>query len=245
MTALTPQLAGLRRGAGQAGMRALDLVGAAALLVLFLPLLVLIAIAIKIDSRGPVLFQCRRVGFQGRELRMLKFRKMDEWAEGAAVTISRDARFTRVGRALSATKLDELPQLWNVLKGEMSLVGPRPEDPGFVDLKPEEYARILSVKPGITGLSQLAFAREGEILDPEDLIADYVNRLLPQKAALDVLYARRCSLGMDLSILFWTGVAVILRREVAVHRTTGRLGLRRRPRKAAGDVAASNVRVST
>jgi lipopolysaccharide/colanic/teichoic acid biosynthesis glycosyltransferase len=121
------------------------------------------------------------------------------------------------------------PQLWNVLKGEMTLVGPRPERPDFVDLRAEEYTRILGVKPGMTGLCQLAFAREGEALDHEDCVRDYVERLLPQKTALDLLYVGRRSLPMDLGILAWTAVAVLLRRDVAVDRATGRLGLRRRP----------------
>jgi lipopolysaccharide/colanic/teichoic acid biosynthesis glycosyltransferase len=163
---------------------------------------------------------------------MLKFRKMCDGATGVALTVADDARFTRVGRMLARTKLDELPQLWNVLKGQMSLVGPRPEDPGFVARLPERYARILEVKPGVTGLCQLAFAKESEVLEADDRLTHYVERLLPQKAAMDELYATQRSLGMDLRILVWTALAVLLRRDVAVHRGTGRLGLRRRTREA-------------
>jgi lipopolysaccharide/colanic/teichoic acid biosynthesis glycosyltransferase len=160
---------------------------------------------------------------------MLKFRKMRNGASGVAVTLSGDERFTRVGRVLAKAKIDELPQLWNVLKGEMTLVGPRPEHPDFVALRAGDYTTILGVKPGITGLCQLAFAKEGEALDHEDCVRDYVERLLPQKTALDLLYVDRRSVLMDLSILAWTAVAVLLRRDVAVDRSTARLGLRRRP----------------
>ena len=209
--------------------RLIDVVVSGALLVVALPVIAVVAAAVRLDTGGPVFFRCRRVGFQGTELQMLKFRKMRNGASGAALTVSGDERFTRVGRVLAKAKVDELPQLWNVLKGEMTLVGPRPEDPGFVALRPADYATILKVKPGITGLCQLAFAKEGDVLDQQDCVRDYVERLLPQKTELDLLYVGRHSLLMDLSILGWTGVAVLLRRDVAVGRSTGRLGLRRRP----------------
>jgi lipopolysaccharide/colanic/teichoic acid biosynthesis glycosyltransferase len=210
--------------------RLMDIAVAGVLLLVFLPLLVVVAAAIRLDSPGPIFFRCRRVGFRGAELQMLKFRKMRDGAPGAAVTLSTDDRFTTVGRVLAKTKLDELPQLWNVLKGEMTLVGPRPEDPQFVALHSEDYASILTVKPGMTGFCQLAFAKEGDIFDPEDRIRDYVERLLPQKVALDLLYVDRRSLLLDLGILAWTGIAVLARRDVAVNRSAGTLGVRRRPR---------------
>lgn len=228
----------MRRRADVVAKRVLDLVVSALLLTVFLPLVLVVAAVIKLDSRGPVFFRCRRVGFGGGDLRMLKFRKMRHAAAGTALTLADDGRFTRVGKWLAKSKLDELPQLWNVLKGEMSLVGPRPEDPKFVELQRVEYDTILTVKPGITGLCQLAFAKEGEILDPEDRVADYVNRLLPQKAALDKVYAQRRSLLLDLKILIWTSIAVFARRDVAVHRATARMNLRRRP-KAAETVAVA------
>jgi lipopolysaccharide/colanic/teichoic acid biosynthesis glycosyltransferase len=131
-----------------------------------------------------------------------------------------------LGSFLARTKLDELPQLWNVLKGEMSLVGPRPEDPAFVEVNHRAYATILEVRPGITGLSQLAFAAESDVLDPSDRQGHYVRRILPQKICMDQLYAARRSLRMDLRILWWTARAVVAKREVAVNRETGRLTLR-------------------
>ena len=220
-----------RRRCSDAGKRLLDLAVAAFVIALFLPVVAIVAAAIKLDSRGPVFYRCRRVGFRGAELAMLKFRKMHDSAAGVALTLADDARFTRVGRLLAKTKLDELPQLWNVLKGEMTLVGPRPEDPAFVNLRQADYAFILQVKPGVTGFCQLAFAKEGEILDHDDRVDAYVTRLLPQKAALDRLYVERRSFGMDLKILVWTTVAVFWRRDVAVNRTTGDLTLRQ-PRTA-------------
>jgi lipopolysaccharide/colanic/teichoic acid biosynthesis glycosyltransferase len=214
-----------------AARRTLDIAVSAVLLLVALPVLIAVAVAIKLDSDGPIFFRSRRAGFRGEDLLMLKFRKMRDGAAGAAVTVSGDDRFTRVGRLLARTKLDELPQLWHVLKGEMSLVGPRPEDPSFVRLRSGDYTTILSVKPGVTGLCQLAFAKESEILRVDDRILDYVERLLPQKAALDVLYVARRSLRMDLRILGWTAVVVLGRRDVAVDRVSAKLGLRRRPRE--------------
>ncbi len=123
----------------------------------------------------------------------------------------------------------------------MSLVGPRPEDPAFVSLRRAEYERILTVKPGITGLAQLAFAREMEILDPNDRIGDYVRRLMPQKMLLDELYVALRSNRMYVGALWWTVVAVGLRREVAVNRTTARMNLRRRPAAVAGEAQMEGV----
>ena len=212
-----------------AAKRATDFVVSASLLILLLPVIILVAVAIKVDSRGPIFYRCARVGYRGQELGMVKFRKMYDGASGSPLTATEDRRFTRVGGFLAASKLDEIPQLWNVLKGEMSLVGPRPEDARFVALDDRSYAEILRVKPGITGLSQLAFSEESRILDPSDRIRDYVERVLPQKMRMDALYATRQSLSMDARVLAWTAVAVALRQPVAVHRETGSMGLRRRP----------------
>jgi lipopolysaccharide/colanic/teichoic acid biosynthesis glycosyltransferase len=157
---------------------------------------------------------------------MLKFRKMRVDAEGPILTIAGDDRFTRIGRFLVATKFDEIPQLWNVLRGQMGLVGPRPEDPEMVALHRGSYAAILGVRPGITGLCQLAFAKEGAILDRDDRLRDYVERLLPQKMFIDGVYVTSHSFSMDLRILVWTVIAVASGRDVAVDRTTGRLSFR-------------------
>lgn len=221
---------------GKAGMidrglkRAVDIVVSLVLLLLLSPVILACALAIKLESRGPVFYRAPRVGRGGRALPVLKFRKMVDGASGQALTGDRDPRFTRMGRLLAVSKLDELPQLWNVLCGGMSLVGPRPEDAGFVRLHEAAYREILSVRPGVTGLSQLAFAKEAEILDPEDRVAHYVDQILPQKVRMDCLYAGVRTLGMDVRILVWTVLPVLLRRDVAVNRATGRLTMRRRQR---------------
>jgi lipopolysaccharide/colanic/teichoic acid biosynthesis glycosyltransferase len=220
-----------RRGpdaARSAVKRAIDVVVAAAALVLLSPLFVAIAVLVVLDSPGPVFYRAPRVGFRGQPLAMLKFRKMHRAARGAELTIAGDARLTRVGAWLARTKLDELPQLWHVLRGEMSLVGPRPESPSFVARFPVEYGVILATRPGLTGYTQLAFAREGSILDPHDAQGHYLRALLPQKVELDVLYASRLSTRRDVQILVATFRTLVLRQAVAVNRATGALTLRHR-----------------
>ena len=208
--------------------RALDIVVSGLALLLLLPLIVLTALLVRLDSPGPAFFRCDRAGHRGRTLRMLKFRKMHDGASGRALTMDDDERFTRLGPWLAKFKLDEIPQLWHVLTGEMSLVGPRPEDMGFVEHHRHDYRDILRVKPGITGLSQIAFAEESRILDDDDPLGHYLDRLLPQKVGLDRLYAASRTVWFDLRILFWTFAAVFLRRPVAVHRDSGRMNLRKR-----------------
>jgi lipopolysaccharide/colanic/teichoic acid biosynthesis glycosyltransferase len=215
----------------EASVRIFDFVAALFLLFLLTPLIVLISIGILIDSRGPLLYGATRVGRYGQPFRMLKFRKMNAQAQGPPLTVATDTRFTRLGRLLAKTKLDELPQLWNVVRGDMSLVGPRPEDIAFVSLLRDDYEEILTVPPGITGLSQLAFAKESQLLAANDSHDYYIERLLPQKVALDRLYARRRSLLLNLQVMLWTGVVVSLIGDVAVNRVTGRATLRRRPRQ--------------
>lgn len=225
-------------------IRAFDVGVSVVLLLLLLPVIVLAAVAVRLDSPGPSFFRAERVGFKGRRLAMLKFRKMRDDATGLALTAAGDHRFTRIGGRLAKFKIDELPQLWNVLRGQMSLVGPRPETSEFVALHSREYEIILSVRPGVTGLSQVAFAEESRILDrlsrvglaegsrilTDDVkpLEHYVARILPQKVGMDCMYARERTLGLNLRILFWTTAAVIMRRQVAVHRGSGKMNLRRR-----------------
>jgi len=231
----TPQAHAERRGihglAGRAAKRAFDLTLSALLLTICAPVIVVCAAAIKLESRGPVFYRARRAGRRGRELWVLKFRKMYDGASGHALTGDVDPRFTRIGRFLARTKLDELPQLWNVFRGQMSLVGPRPEDPGFVALHVDAYREILSIRPGVTGLCQLAFAKEAEILDPKDRVGHYVDRILPQKVNLDVLYTRARTFRGDFRILLWTVLPVVMKADVAVNRRTGELTVRRRRRR--------------
>lgn len=216
----------------QEAKRAFDIAVSVVLLTAIALPLLLIALAIKLESPGPVFHRVRRVGYRGRPLLMLKFRKMHHDSVGIPLTAQHDPRLTRVGAFLTRTRLDELPQLWDVLRGRMSLVGPRPEDPSFVSLHDQTYAQILSVRPGVTGLSQLAFAEERTILDQANLVGDYIDRILPQKVELDLLYSAAYGIRMDLGVLGWTVVAILLGRQVAVHRATGTLSLRRRRRAA-------------
>jgi lipopolysaccharide/colanic/teichoic acid biosynthesis glycosyltransferase len=217
--------------------RLVDLAVAGFLLMILSPVLAVIAVAVRLSSAGPVLYRCRRAGLRGRGFDMLKFRKMASDASGPPLTTADDPRFTRLGRFLAAWKLDELPQLWNVIKGEMSLVGPRPEDFRLLAEEPGAYDVILRVRPGITGLSQLAFARESELLPRKDNVRYYVERLLPAKIYLDQLYIARRSIWMDLKIIFWTFAAMLLRCDVSVDRKTARLTMRRKNRHSARTTA--------
>jgi len=192
--------------------RALDLLISGLGLVLLSPLLLLLALWIKLDSAGPVLHEGQRVGQDGRPFHMYKFRTMVEGAEqrGPAVTYRDDPRITRAGRFLRRTKLDELPQLLNVVKGEMSLVGPRPEDPSYVALYTPEQRQVLSVKPGITGPTQLEYRDEASMLHGESVDEEYVSRIMPGKLKLDLEYVRTCSLMLDLRILWRTVTTLLL-----------------------------------
>ena len=211
--------------------RSADIVISGTLLLVLLPVVVVLAILVRLDSSGPSFFRCDRVGLRGRPLRMLKFRKMVSDADGLPLTMASDDRFTRIGGLLAKYKLDELPQLWHVLVGEMSLVGPRPETSEFVERHaPEFYGAILHVRPGIVGLSQIAFANETAVLEQADPVRHYLERILPQKVALDSRYARDLSIRQDMAIFFWAIVTVALRRPVAVNRQTGAMNLRHRRR---------------
>jgi lipopolysaccharide/colanic/teichoic acid biosynthesis glycosyltransferase len=209
--------------------RGVDIVVAAFVLVATLPVTALVVVAIKIESSGPIFYHADRVGRGGRSLSMVKFRKMRLDAQGPRLTLAEDRRLTRVGAFLARTKLDELPQFFNVLRGDMSLIGPRPEDPSFVAQRARDYDVILRVRPGITGFSQIAFANENGILSTTDPEGHYLERIFPQKCALDRLYVQTLSLRTDLRVLAWTVIAVFLRRPVAVDRSTGAMRLRRRP----------------
>ena len=161
--------------------RAMDLLGAALGLLLLWPLFLAVALIIKRDSRGPVFFRGPRMGRGGRIFQILKFRTMNECAAsyaGPKITAEGDERITSLGKWLRDTKLNELPQLWNVLVGEMSLVGPRPEDPEFAARWPEEARReILSVRPGITSPASISYHDEEKQLSPDNLMGDYLEKI--------------------------------------------------------------------
>jgi lipopolysaccharide/colanic/teichoic acid biosynthesis glycosyltransferase len=228
MSPAAARRAALARAVRRAVKRTIDIVVAAVVLLISVPVFLIVAVVVVAESPGPVFYRAERVGRGGRRMRMFKFRKMAPDAAGPRLTTGDDPRLTRVGALLTRTKLDELPQLINVLRGEMSLVGPRPEDPCFVARRAQDYEEILAVRPGITGPSQIAFADESRILTCDDPVARYLERIFPQKIAIDCAYAERLSIRRDLRILFWTAVTVVLRRPVAVNRETGSMGLRRR-----------------
>ncbi|MFA7329630.1 MAG: sugar transferase [Candidatus Delongbacteria bacterium] len=186
--------------------RGLDLLLATLGLLLVWPLLAGAALWIRLDSPGPVLFRQERVGRRGRPFRILKFRTMRETAEpGRQITVGQDPRITRSGRWLRASKLDELPQLFNVLKGEMSFVGPRPEVPRYVAFYTEEERRVLELRPGITDLASIKYRHEAEILaaaaDPE---RTYVDEVMRDKLRINLEYARRAGLKADLGVILAT-----------------------------------------
>ena len=187
------------------GKRLFDLAGSALALLLLAPLFALIALRIKLDSPGPVFFRQQRVGRGGRPFRIHKFRTMvaDAPQRGPALTVGADPRITRTGAWLRRTRLDELPQLIDVLQGRMSLVGPRPEVPRYVQHYPPGLReRALAVRPGITDPSSLAHLDEGALLaaaaDPE---REYIEAILPRKLQAAADYAERASLWTDLQVI--------------------------------------------
>jgi len=188
--------------------RTIDIVLALFALIVLSPLLALIALAIWVDSGRPVLFVQQRVGRGLEGFRLYKFRTM-RTEPGPSVTVAGDPRVTKVGRLLRASKLDELPQLWNVLRGDMSFVGPRPELPEYVELFRDRYVRILTVRPGITDLASVRFRDEEALLARTACpLKEYVERILPQKLALAEEYLRRRSFWFDLTILAATAAAI-------------------------------------
>ena len=195
--------------------RLFDLCGAAVALLLLAPLLLVVALAIRLDSPGPVFFRQVRVGRGGLPFRIHKFRSMrvDAPTLGPQVTVGRDARITRVGHWLRHYRVDELPQFIDVLLGQMSLVGPRPEVPHFVaHYPPDLAAQVLAVRPGITDPASLAHLDEAALLaaasDPE---REYIDNILPRKLALQAEYARSATLLSDLRVLARTLKVLVAR----------------------------------
>jgi lipopolysaccharide/colanic/teichoic acid biosynthesis glycosyltransferase len=187
--------------------RAFDLALASLGLSVLAPLLLLVALLIRLDSSGPVFFRQERIGKHFRPFFIYKFRTMvqDAPGRGGPITFGADPRITRVGRVLRRTKLDEFPQLLNVVRGEMSFVGPRPEVRPYVELFREDYQEILQVAPGITDLASLKYRHEAEVLgraaNPEE---EYLRSILPDKIALAKEYVRRPSFFLDVSLILKT-----------------------------------------
>ena len=192
---------GLGRGKVGAIGRAVDCVVLLLLLPVLLPVGLLIAAVVFVDSPGSVFYRATRIGLNGHHFRMLKFRTMKSGSKGPGISTSFDPRFTPVGRFLARYRLDELPQFWNVVKGDMRVIGPRPEDPDFVRRHQKDYDEILKVAPGITGLTQLVHFLDD--LDTDNPLAHY-ETILPGKLSLDLQYVRTRSFIGDLTILLRT-----------------------------------------
>jgi lipopolysaccharide/colanic/teichoic acid biosynthesis glycosyltransferase len=189
------------------GKRIFDILFSAFLLVILLPLFILIAIIIKIDNmgRGPVFYKAKRIGLCGKEFEMLKFRSMIEGADldGPTITISGDTRITKIGSFLRKSKLDELPSFINVLKGDMSVVGPRPECPAWVAKYSDEERKILFIKPGITGPAQIEYKNEEKLLSGKNWQSQYLH-IMRDKLSIDLQYYTSNSLLQDLTIILRT-----------------------------------------
>jgi len=185
--------------------RAFDLMTALMLLLLSFPFLIVVALAVRLQDGGPVLFRQERIGRHGQPFQLWKFRSMRTGGLGTAITAGGDKRVTPLGRLLRRYKLDELPQLWNVLRGDMSLIGPRPEVPCFVDAADPVWKAVHSVRPGITDLATLVYRDEERILaafpDPE---RGYREAILPVKLALNLQYLKQRSAVRDLKLLAMT-----------------------------------------
>jgi lipopolysaccharide/colanic/teichoic acid biosynthesis glycosyltransferase len=193
--------------------RGFDVVVSAALLLPLLPFMAVIAVLIRVTDGSPVLHRAVRSGQGGHPFVMYKFRTMTLGSKDTGVTGPDDPRVTRVGRVLRRGRLDELPQLFNVLAGDMSLVGPRPEDPRFVAAYTEEQEEVLTVRPGVTSPTAIRFRDEAALLPSDPSLRDtyYAEVVLPEKLALDLDYVRRRSFVSDLRILAET-VAMLTRR---------------------------------
>jgi len=193
--------------------RIFDILCSALGLILLSPVFLLVASLIKHDSAGPVFYKSRRVGKDGTAFDMLKFRTMREEPDsynGPIITAQDDTRITPLGAWLRKTKLNELPQLWNVLKGDMSLVGPRPEDPEIVATWPEETRQIiLSIRPGITSPASIIYHNEEQLLKGDHVLEEYLHNISPDKLRLDELYVLHHGFFSDLDILFWTATKLL------------------------------------
>lgn len=187
--------------------RIYDVIFSALGLLVLLPLFAVIAVLIKLDSPGPVFYRQTRIGKDGQEFKIFKFRKMHDYVgdSGSNLTLANDQRMTRIGAWLRKTKIDELPQALNVLLGDMTVVGPRPETANYVELYTPEQRRVMKVKPGITDYASICFINEGDLLekatDPETY---YINTIMPQKISLNTRYIQEMSFATDMKIIYLT-----------------------------------------
>lgn len=201
--------------------RLVDILISGVVLLILSPLFLLIALAIRLDSPGKAIYRGWRVGKNGHRFQMLKFRSMVANADtqGPSVSGKDDKRVTKIGRFLRASKLDEFPQFWNVFQGEMTLIGPRPESPDIVEQYSDRQKQILSVKPGLTGPSQLSCSEDESMAIPNTESADnyYIKHVLDRRLAIDAEYIRNRSVLGDLSLVARTLVLIfrVLLRKTA------------------------------
>lgn len=190
--------------------RIFDIVCSALGLLLLSPLMLVCALLVGVTSPGGVLFRQERVGKDGNPFTIYKFRSMRKDNAGLKISTSNDVRITGVGKVLRKTKLDELPQLWNVLKGDMSFVGPRPEVREYTDLYDETQRQVLLVRPGITGLASIRYRNENELLSASaDPNRTYIEEVMPAKLALDLEYIPRACVSCDIQLILETLVTVV------------------------------------
>ena len=181
-------------------------------LLILSPLFCIVAILIKLNGSGPVFFRQERIGRNFKPFRIFKFRSMtdDAPSKGPSITVGGDKRVTRFGRFLRKTKIDELPQLINVLKGDMSFVGPRPEVKKYVEIFRKDYEKLLTIRPGITDPASIKYAEEEKVLSQtDDWEKDYIEKILPEKIRLASEYVERHNILMDIKILFRTFFKVV------------------------------------
>jgi lipopolysaccharide/colanic/teichoic acid biosynthesis glycosyltransferase len=189
------------------GKRIFDVVASIIGLIVLLPVFIVIAILIKLNDKGPIFYKQKRIGQNFKPFELLKFRTMVVNADkiGPAVTKDGDQRITKIGKFLRKTKLDELPQIWNVIRGDMSIVGPRPEVEKYIQYYKDDYKEILKFKPGITDYATIKYRSEEEILSKyNDTESAYIKYVLPEKIKLYKTYIKKISFLTDLKIIFWT-----------------------------------------
>jgi lipopolysaccharide/colanic/teichoic acid biosynthesis glycosyltransferase len=196
------------------GKRIFDVVASSIGLIVLLPVFIVIAILIKLNDKGPIFYKQKRIGQNFKPFELLKFRTMVVNADkiGPAITKDGDPRTTKIGKFLRKTKLDELPQLWNVIRGDMSIVGPRPEVEKYIRYYKYDYKEILKVKPGITDYAAIKFRNEEEILSQfEDVEKAYIEHILPKKINLYKIYINKVGFLTDLKIIFNTLWRIVYR----------------------------------
>ena len=196
--------------------RIFDILFSLVVLVIGIPFGLLIALAIVIDSRGHVIYKQKRVGRDNVDFQLYKFRTMCTDADkGSQITVSdHDSRITKTGTFLRKYKIDEFPQVLNILKGEMSIVGPRPEVRKYVDLYTPEQMRVLTVRPGLTDYASIRYVNENEILAASDNPEEtYIHEIMPDKLALNLQYIEEQSIWVDVKIMFMTLKAIVVRNE--------------------------------